>query len=146
MGTRSFIAQQTDRGIKGVYCHWDGYLSHNGRILQEHYSDPEKLTTLLAEGDISSLGAEIGSQHDFMNRPEGQCTFYHRDRGDDWKSACPQRFDTLDALLDCAGNSGCEYVYLFDGQAWQYAERRPQYFGMSDGTPFSAFTLVPESL
>ena len=37
MGTRSFIAQRVGDEYVGVYCHWDGYLEHNGRILLEHY-------------------------------------------------------------------------------------------------------------
>ena len=145
MGTRSFIAHQTDTGLEGVYCHWDGYLEHNGRILREHYSDSEKLATLIAGGDISSLGPDIGSKHDFDARQEGETTFYHRDRDEDWKSVRPRQFNSLKALLKRAGNCGCEYVYLFNGTDWQYAERGAQYFGMSDGSSFSDLKPLPHS-
>ena len=30
MGTRSSIAIKTEDGIKAIYCHWDGYVDHNG--------------------------------------------------------------------------------------------------------------------
>ena len=81
MGTRSTIALEfADGTVEQVYCHWDGYLEHNGKILQEHYSDPFKLRDLIDLGDMSSLGERIGTQHAFEKAPEGECTFYLRDR------------------------------------------------------------------
>lgn len=146
MGTRSFIALQTDTGIIGIYCHWDGYLSHNGRILRDHYNEMKKVAQLIALGNISSLGSDIGSTHDFDDRPDGQTTFYHRDREESWEHCKPRHFATLDALRHSAENCGSEYLYLFDGQTWQYAERGTQFFGMSDGSPFSEFQPLPENL
>lgn len=95
MATRSTIAMQFDDGsVKQVYCHWDGYLEGVGKTLFQHYT-PEKVEALLAEGDLSSLGAEIGSTHAF-DHDTGltECTFYRRDRGD---SGClPREFGSLD--------------------------------------------------
>lgn len=60
MATRSMIYKEEQDGtLKGIYCHWDGYLEYNGSILLEHYSEPDKLEKLLALGDISSLGEEL---------------------------------------------------------------------------------------
>ena len=81
MGTRSTIALEfADGTVEQVYCHWDGYLEHNGQILLKHYSDPFKLRDLIDLGDMSSLGERIGTQHAFDKAPEGECTFYLRDR------------------------------------------------------------------
>lgn len=56
MGTRSTIAIEFKNGTVGqVYCHWDGYLSCNGSILQEHYSKYTKLSDLIKLGDFSTL-------------------------------------------------------------------------------------------
>jgi hypothetical protein len=89
MGTRSTIALEfADGTVQQVYCHWDGYLEHNGKILQEHYSDPFKLRDLIDLGDMSSLGERIGTQHAFEKAPEGECTFYGRDRNE---SGCEAR-------------------------------------------------------
>lgn len=57
MGTRSNIAVQLPNGkYKQLYCHWDGYLSHNGRILYEHYNSSEKVMKLFELGrDFPSL-------------------------------------------------------------------------------------------
>lgn len=137
MGTRSFIAMKTEGGFKGIYCHWDGYLDWNGRILLEHYSHQEKLARLIALGNISVLGEEIGKKHGFDARPEGETTFYGRDRGDDNQGPVSKR--TLNSLQDHAGRCGCEYFYVFDGKQWEYAERGMQFFGLSDGTSFSRF-------
>lgn len=96
MGTRSTIALEfADGTVEQVYCHWDGYLSHNGAILQEHYSDPFKLRDLIDQGGISSLGEEIGSKHPFSSHTSpadkiayeaaqeaNATTFYTRDRGE----------------------------------------------------------------
>lgn len=84
MGTSSYIALEFADGTVGeVYCHWDGYLEHNGKILLQHYIDPFKLRDLIDLGDMSSLGPNIGTKHDFDTRVEGECTFYGRDRGED---------------------------------------------------------------
>jgi hypothetical protein len=56
MGTRSTIALEfADGTVEQVYCHWDGYLEHNGKILRDHYMNPFKVKQLLALGGFSSL-------------------------------------------------------------------------------------------
>jgi hypothetical protein len=64
MGTRSVIGVYHGGNAKAVYCHWDGYLDHNGRILLDHYDSP-RANELVALGDLSSLRPEIGEQHPF---------------------------------------------------------------------------------
>ena len=60
MGTRSTIALEfADGTVEQVYCHWDGYLEHNGKILQNHYINPFKVKELLALGGFSSLEATV---------------------------------------------------------------------------------------
>jgi hypothetical protein len=60
MGTRSTIALEfADGTVQAVYCHWDGYLEHNGQILLKHYSDPFKLRDLIDLGGFSSLCATV---------------------------------------------------------------------------------------
>ena len=78
MATRSTIAlEYADGTVEQVYCHWDGYLDHNGNILRNSYTDPFKLQELINLGDISSLDDSIEST-----------TFYMRDRGE---SGCEAR-------------------------------------------------------
>ena len=88
MATRSTIAKLGKDGIiKAVYCHSDGYLEHNGKVLNEYYKDESKVDELLAHGDISTLDQNIGEKlpfNDYMLFHEKkQCRFYHRDRGED---------------------------------------------------------------
>ena len=97
MATRSTIAIEFADGTIGqVYCHWDGYLSNNGKILLNNYMDPFKVRELIDNGSISSLGTEIGVKHPFDNPASfdtpayqaykdqyGHMTkFYGRDRGE----------------------------------------------------------------
>ena len=56
MGTRSTIALEfADGSVSQVYCHWDGYLENNGKILAAHYMDPFKVRALVDLGGFSSL-------------------------------------------------------------------------------------------
>ena len=101
MGTRSTIALEfADGTVEQVYCHWDGYLAHNGHILQNHYSNPFILRDLIDLGDISSLRPTIGTKHAFSQfelraeevagfklLTENMTTFYGRDRGETGTSA-----------------------------------------------------------
>jgi hypothetical protein len=95
MATRSTIAIEYADGTVGqIYCHWDGYLAYNGKLLSEHYSDPFKLRDLIDLGDLSSLKPEIGEAHpfgyhgtdmsseDYEAKFGNMCTFYGRDRGE----------------------------------------------------------------
>ena len=60
MGTRSTIALEfADKSVEQVYCHWDGYLEHNGQILAKHYMDPFKVKELVALGGFSSLDKTV---------------------------------------------------------------------------------------
>ena len=37
MGTHSRIGVMHGDKVKSVYCHWDGYLEHNGQVLEQYY-------------------------------------------------------------------------------------------------------------
>ncbi len=53
MATRSTIAvQHNDGTISQIYCHWDGYLEYNGKILLTHYSTLESVEDLVKYGDM----------------------------------------------------------------------------------------------
>ena len=130
MGTRSTIALEfADGTVQQVYCHWDGYLEHNGKILFENYSDPFKLRDLIDLGDISSLGPEIGEKHAFSQfeltneeveaykkLTENWTTFYGRDRSETGISA--RKFKSYEDYV--ANHQYEEYEYILrniDGRA-----------------------------
>lgn len=124
MGTRSAIGYKTPEGkVRAKYCHYDGYVAHNGRILQEHYQAAYKIAQLVELGDMSTLDAEIGVQVDFDDRAsqEGQCVFYARDRGETGTDA--QEFDTVQEFVDYYAGAGCEYFYLHTAAGWIVHDR-----------------------
>ena len=95
MATRSTISLEFADGTIGqVYAHWDGYLAHNGKMLQEYYSNPFILRDLIDLGSLSSLRPTIGTKHPFSQFDNGMSTeefnalyqdmttFYGRDRGE----------------------------------------------------------------
>ena len=58
MATRSLIGIKLDNNIvKTIYCHWDGYPEHNGKLLVENYTSPASVFELMELGDLSSLAA-----------------------------------------------------------------------------------------
>ena len=106
MATRSVIAKLDDRGIQAIYCHNDGYLSNNGKILDQHYQNEVKVDNLIAQGDISSVKDTIEDT-----------IFYHRDRGEDNKEAVNLNNETK--LLEHAFEScDAEVVYMFAYGSW----------------------------
>ena len=135
MATRSTIALEFADGTVGqVYCHWDGYLDHNGKILQEHYMDPFKVRDLVDLGDISSLGPNIGKAHPFSqfeiekDNPDfdklialhelagksGWTTFYGRDRGESDITA--RYFKDFSEYLTEAQREEYNYILRTDGK------------------------------
>ena len=109
MSTNSIIGiKKLDGTETKIYCHWDGYIEHNGLILQMYYDTPEKIEELLELGNLSSLDRKIKPEgHHTFERPEsGVCVAYHRDRGEE--------------LEDATGYDDQEYNYIFDERigAW----------------------------
>ena len=120
MATRSVIAKIEAKGIggaddtiKAIYCHNDGYLSNNGKILDLYYTDntdeqdaKDKVNELLAGGDISSLKDTIEDT-----------IFYMRDRGESNKEATTLKDES--ALLEFAFEQcDAEVVYMYAYGAW----------------------------
>lgn len=113
MATRSYIGIQNEDGsVRSIYCHWDGYPSHNGKILQEHYSDKEKLNELIDLGSISILAAKVkpdeGQSHSFDYPAEDVVVAYHRDRFEDYHK--PREDDSIESFVKKGYE---EYGYVF---------------------------------
>ena len=133
MATRSMIAATTEKGlIKAIYCHWDGYVSHNGKILFENYTYEDKVQKLLDLGDLSSLGEEpiddpqgwdYTKEHDFT-----KCVSY-KARGE--KNVEARLYNNEEKLLEGAKNCGAEFVYLWKEGRW-YVQEIPWWSDLED--------------
>ena len=109
MATRSNIGiLNSDGTVNYIYCHFDGYLEHNGKILSEHYNDEASVWGLIALGDLSILGPELGEHQDF-NGPRNKqwCLAYGRDRGETGVEA------RTCSYADYTKEYFEEYIYLF---------------------------------
>lgn len=119
MGTRSRIGVMHGDNCKSVYCHWDGYLDHNGRILLEHY-DSSKANHLVALGDISGLRNNVvipeGVEHSFDAPAKEITIFYGRDRGEEGTEF--KTDTTFESFLERADNCGAEFYYIMRDGVW----------------------------
>jgi hypothetical protein len=117
MATRSHIGvRNTDGTIDYIYCHFDGYPAHNGKILTDHYADMDKVNALMKLGDLSILGPEIGGQQDFDDRSTHNrdwCLAYGRDRNEPNTSVKNGNYN------DIISDTQVDYVYIFDGDYWE---------------------------
>jgi len=100
MSTRSNIVYDTGESVRAVYCHHDGYLDHNGRILFEHYNSEDKVEALINIGDFSSLKPTVEeTRKKLMN--------------------CEQEtYRTLNHYMHQVDGSDIEYIYLWDKYMW----------------------------
>ncbi|MDR3185329.1 MAG: hypothetical protein LBU04_00740, partial [Christensenellaceae bacterium] len=104
-----------------VYCHWDGYLAHNGATLIKYYTSREKINELFSLGCLSSLKKELYPDprhtHSFDNPQKDVCVFYTRDRGDDFESNQKFQID----LEDVNNEHPVDYCYFFTkDNKWMY--------------------------
>jgi hypothetical protein len=117
MATRSHIGlRNLDGTVDYIYCHWDGYPEHNGKVLTEHYQTVDKVKQLLELGSLSCLAAEIGEKQDFNDKStqkDNWCLAYGRDRGEPNTS---KRNKLFGALLK---DDNVDYLYVFDGDYWE---------------------------
>ena len=102
MATKSTIwYQEEDGSFKGCYCHYDGYLSNNGKILLTSYNTFEKVKELVSRGGMSSLESDIS-----------KINFYSED------DASP----TITALSIAIARQDFEqYNYFFIDGVWKYS-------------------------
>jgi hypothetical protein len=122
MGTRSdIIVHRADGSWKRVYCHWDGYLEHNGKILFEHYNDQKKAEALVEPGDMSSLDKFCTKPdgHTFDNKVDGYTTYYGRDRGE---SDVDGKVGKTLAEVWPPEDSWTEFTYVFHDGKWYVAD------------------------
>ena len=105
MATRSAIGYKLPTGeVRGIYCHWDGYVENNGKLLQENYQAAYKIAQMVELGDMSSLAAEIAD-----------CVYYGRDRGE--SDVATQTYNDVDDFVTHYAD-GCEFMYLWNGNEW----------------------------
>ena len=128
MGTRSRIGYELpDHSVISVYCHWDGYVEHNGRILVEHYQDREAVKELIDGGSMSSLRTRRNGwdlpdplkdeNGNYISDAEGNM-MYENDR-DPQPLYFAERGEELDVQHTsfdefCSDMCGEEYAYLYD--------------------------------
>lgn len=63
MSTRSFIGHKIvphrfSAGVRGIYCHYDGYPSHTGVVLNKHHNSMHKCEGLVGNGQIRRLDGD----------------------------------------------------------------------------------------
>ena len=121
MATRSRIGIADPQGnITSIYCHFDGYPSHVGRLLQTTYNTEGDAREIVSLGDLSCLDERLhpdaDSPHSFQDRVPGITLAYGRDRGEE--NTAPVTH-TDDNWPSC----GAEYHYLWmRGLGWHYRE------------------------
>ena len=108
MATRSIIAKLDDKGIQAIYCHNDGYLSNNGKKLDQHYANEVKVDNLIAQGDCSSLRDTIEDT-----------TFYHRDKNEPYSRVKAVNLnDDIQLIEHAFQKCDAELVYMFAFGYW----------------------------
>lgn len=108
MSTNSTISilNNDDGTVTSIYCHWDGYISHNGRILHENYNDEESVRSLLSLGSLSCLGGNLD-----------ECVAYGRDKGENENDVKAMSFEDWTDML---GSFDQAYNYLFvPNEGWR---------------------------
>jgi len=101
MGTRSTIAIEKDGKVKAMYCHYDGYLEYNGKMLFDYYDSEEEAEALVNNGYASSLHETI---------EEINSGRVHQDP--------PDEYHTVTQMLYASDALFAEYIYLWRNGEW----------------------------
>ena len=103
MGTRSRVGVMHGTVCKSVYCHYDGYLSYTGEILNRHY-DSSMANALVARGDNSGVKETLEDMNFYAAQGDERA---------EWMVA-----HTFEEFLDQVEGSGCEYYYVMRDGVW----------------------------
>jgi len=119
-----------DGTVQQIYCHWDGYLEHNGKILFNHYVDPYKTRELIDMGGISSLCNTI---------EETKQGAYHFWRGEELRVA---KFNDFQDYL--AHHQYEEYEYILRKDGHWYVQAHDDAFVMLKSALADAQDLIAQ--
>ena len=109
MASRSYIGIENEQGyIQAVYCHWDGYLEHNGLILFKDYNSRGKISLLINQGALSSLGQTIAKSKFYVHEGEALDVIELAGRED--------------FILDSFTDAGSAYLFTKEDK-WIYWDR-----------------------
>jgi len=103
MGTRSRVGVMHGDVCKSVYCHYDGYLSYTGEILNKHY-DSTLANALVARGDNSGVKETLEEMNFYSDRGETDVS---------WQVA-----HTFEEFLEQVESCGAEYYYVLRDGVW----------------------------
>jgi hypothetical protein len=112
MGTRSRVAVMHGTVCKSVYCHYDGYLSYTGEILDKHY-DSSKANALVARGDNSGIKETLEEMNFYEDRESDEEDVKEFVNSTPWTVA--HTFEEfLEQVQGCCG----EYYYVMRDGVW----------------------------
>jgi len=103
MSTRSNIILLTESNrVRSIYCHYDGYLEHNGKMLLDNYTSTKDVKALISLGSIRSLKPTIDEI------AEEEYTEGH------------QSFPSLRAYMSQVDTLFIEFIYLWseEDESW----------------------------
>ena len=103
MSTRSNIVLLRDNGsCSAIYCHYDGYLEHNGKMLLDNYTSTQDVRALVALGDIRALKPTLDEMVE-----------------EEYKEL-PQNFSTLRGYMSQVDTLFIEFIYLWseEDESW----------------------------
>jgi hypothetical protein len=103
MGTRSRVGIMQGDVCKSVYCHYDGYLDHTGRLLQEHY-DQAQIEQLMNLGDNSGIQESLAEMNFYKDRGETDVGY--------------QEAHTFEEFLEQVEGCCGEYYYVMRDGVW----------------------------
>ena len=111
MATRSAIGYRKPSGeIVSIYCHWDGYPSHQMPILREHYTTLAAIKQLFKRGWLSVLRTD----HGWDMAPKEPGPLHYTDRGESIKDNKPVTDANLvKALESWDQRACCEHLYVY---------------------------------
>lgn len=115
MSTQCGIAIKTEKGYETIYCHHDGYPEYMWPMLTENYNSEELAAKLVSFGDASYIDKFLEPSSDYhkFGMPEPNvCMFYHRDRGEDFRSTT---YPTKKEMFSCY-----YYSYIWEDGYWKF--------------------------
>lgn len=124
MSTHAVVAVMHGEVCKSIYVHSDGYPEYLGAVLNKYY-DSTKANFLVAQGDCSMVGIDIGEKINFDDRltfvkdaelnlsVATQCRFYKRDRDEE-----NVEFLVSHSFNELTDKYGLEYYYIMRDGEW----------------------------
>lgn len=112
--------------VKEIYNHMSAHLMYTGRVLHEHFNTDEKVKSLIANGDIYTIGYSVDDVPEDKQADEvykngnKHCVFYIKNKKAPASKHTAREFASLNEAIEKLDRNPQQFTYMWKDGKWYF--------------------------